>query len=215
MVSQAQVINYILQIFSRFNQIIREPFKNIDVLWILIPLLVTLILLQVYFGRYKKETLGWNTAVGNSLALFFVGMNLFSWLYREQLIIGIFTNISDPTTALIKTLIAILVVCESIYLITINFFHLIPEGMAFKISSPKILNIIGIICIILVYSKTIPLDLLTLWASILLFIIILLVGGAIKAILPGAKEGKIFTFMGQEVSEKEIEKEQKDDVFAG
>ncbi|MBD3354899.1 hypothetical protein GF361_02850, partial [Candidatus Woesearchaeota archaeon] len=57
---------------SRFMELVTAPYHHSELLWITIPLVAALILMDIYFGRYKKEELGWNTAVGNTLALAFV-----------------------------------------------------------------------------------------------------------------------------------------------
>ncbi|MGB9707867.1 MAG: hypothetical protein ACPLXC_00870 [Candidatus Pacearchaeota archaeon] len=171
-------------IFERAVEILKQPALNKDMLWILLPSIVTLFLMELYFGRYKEEELGWNSAVSNALVLFFVGMNLASWLYSHQLLIGFF-SVEETIfmNALIKTLIAIFVLVESALLLFLNFFHLVKKKFAFGISSTLIINFIGVISIILVYSE-VPLDALTFPAVLMTFIALVIFFRFIKLLEP-------------------------------
>lgn len=157
-------------IYERILDILKQPMLNKEMLWILMPMLLSLFLIELYFGRYVKEELGWNSAVSNSLVLFFVGLNLASWLYSNNMLPG-FVPVETAVleTALIKTFIAAVVIVESILLLILNFFHLITKKFAFGISSSLIINFIAVISIILVYSE-VPLDIITLLACLVLFI---------------------------------------------
>ncbi len=70
------------EFFPRCLHIITSPVRNPDMLWMLVPLLATLIFMEFYFGRYKDEELGWNTAYGNALVLAFVSIDLFRNVYE-------------------------------------------------------------------------------------------------------------------------------------
>ncbi|MCL6500519.1 MAG: hypothetical protein K6T16_00600 [Candidatus Pacearchaeota archaeon] len=174
-------------IIDRSAEIMRQPAINSEMLWILLPLLITLFLMELYFGRYTKAELGWNSAVGNSLVLFFVGMNLSSYLYSKNMLVG-FTDV--PVTLLDvasqKTFIAFVIVIESVFLVVLNFFRLVSKRFAFGISSELILNYIGVISIIAVYSD-LPLDLLSLSAVIFIFIVLVLFFWVLRAIEPKVK----------------------------
>lgn len=167
LVFNGRIIEEINIIWERALEIAKEPLLSKDMLWILLPLLATLLLIELYFGRYKREELGWNSALGNSLVLFFVGMNLFSWLQRNDLLyFAVFSEV-----ALAKSIIAAVVTLESILLIALNFFHATPKKIAFSLSSVLLLNFIGVISIILVYSS-IDISTLTFLASVALFVLL-------------------------------------------
>lgn len=171
-------------IYERILEILRQPYSNKEMLWILIPMLISLFIIELYFGRYTKEELGWNSAVSNSLVLFFVGLNLASWLYSNKMLVG-FTEIeiSVLDIAVKKTFIAGLIIAESILLLILNFFHLIIKRFAFGISSSLIINFVGVISIILVYSE-VPIDIITLPAVLVMFICLVIFFWIIRLIEP-------------------------------
>lgn len=188
-------------ILERAIELIIQPIINKQMLWILLPLLVALFLIELYFGRYKEEELGWNSAVSNSIVLFFVGMNLCYFLYTQNMLVGL-TSVAPEVleVASKKTFIAFIIILESIFLIILNFFHLVSKRFAFGVSSALIMNYIGLISIILVYSD-ISLDLLIIPASLFLFIVMVLFFWVLQVLEPKAEE---------EEEEEESEEEEEE-----
>jgi hypothetical protein len=65
----------VLTIFwQRFLEILSAPSVHQEMIWIVLPLLLIIVLMTVYFAKYKDEELGWNTALGNSFILIFVSI---------------------------------------------------------------------------------------------------------------------------------------------
>ncbi len=177
-------------ILDRSIEIVRQPALNVEMLWILLPLLVTMFLMELYFGRYSREEIGWNTAVSNSLVLFFVGMDLASYLYSQNMLVGfsaIPVELLDIASQ--KTFIAFIIIIESVFLVVLNFFRLVSKRFAFGISSELIMNYIGVISIIAIYSD-LPLDLLSLAAVVFLFIVMILFFWIIRTIEPKVEPGE-------------------------
>ena len=175
-------------IVEKAIELLEQPFLNTEMLWILLPLLATMFLIELYFGRYKKESLGWNSAVGNSLVLFFVAVNLFSYLYRNDLLLSVsFIAPAMFMQALSQSLITFFILLESILLLTLNFFHLMPRNLAFGVSSALIINFIGVMAVILVYSGLF-INIITLLAIILLFIVTALFFKVFQLLIPKAED---------------------------
>jgi len=169
--------NYLSQDFvNRGVEIIEAPIHVPNMLWMLLPLLATLLLMEFYFGRYKNEELGWNTAFGNSLVLMFVAIDLFRRLY-EPSGQGIFKYIT--TASDIKIIVPLGILILALILILVDFFHFIPEKIAYIMSSPTYINLIGLFGIILVYTDSIPLD----WTSIFAFVILFIIANMISLLL--------------------------------
>jgi len=194
-------------IWDRAVEIVKQPIINKEMLWILLPLVAALFLMEIYFGRYKREELGWNSAVSNSVILFFVGMNLLSFLYNKNLLLGL-TDINPifMGVAIKKTFIAVIILLESIFLIILNFFHLVSKRFAYGISSSLIMNYLGVVSIILIYSD-ILLDFISISAILFIFIITAVFFSLIRLLEPKVceeKEGE------EEEKEEEEELEQKE-----
>jgi len=164
-------------VLERFLELVTAPYYHKEMLWIGVPLVFVLFLTEIYFSRYKFEELGWNSAFGNALVLLFVSIDLFRYLYNN--------NLLDTVT--IKTALAIAVSLMALLLILVNFFHLIPESIAYGMSSKLPMNFIAYVSVLLVYSN-IPLDFTTLVAAIAFLSIISLMIITLRSMIPTAIE---------------------------
>ncbi|MCJ7429449.1 MAG: hypothetical protein MUP66_03600, partial [Candidatus Nanohaloarchaeota archaeon QJJ-5] len=63
----------LVTIVVRMLDIVFFPFEYPDLLPSLTPIIVGMLVLELYFGRYTHEELGWNTAVGNATMLVTTG----------------------------------------------------------------------------------------------------------------------------------------------
>ena len=132
--------------------ILKQIIENKDLLWILAPIVVSLILMELYFGRYEREELGWNTAFGNSLILIFVSANLVNHMRGFDLW-------GDP----IKLGVIITLLLVGFLLTFIDYFHALPESWAFATSSKLPMSFIAFMASLFIYVS-LPPDLVTLGA---------------------------------------------------
>lgn len=163
-------MGFFSELASRFGDLFTAPLQHPEMVWAVTPLLVTLVLMTLYFGRYTGEELGWNTAVGNNLVLVFVSIDLLRYIYTNPHVenIVMMGGIPVPT----KTLAALVVIFEAFSIAFADFFHFIPKQVAFLISSPVPVNVTAYVAMVIVYSD-IPFDATTLIAAIILFGLIL------------------------------------------
>lgn len=160
--------NYIVDdLYPRGVALVDAPFKVPEMLWMLIPIIVSVVMMEFYFGRYKEEELGWNTAFGNALVLSFVSIDLFRHTY-EPTGRTIMESLQSPDT---KISIAMVIFGFAILLMLMNYFHFLPKKIAYAISSGPFIQMIALLGIIIVYSDGIPLNWTTLLACILIFIL--------------------------------------------
>ena len=179
------VVDYFsLEVFPRFMDLVTAPYYHSELLWITIPLIIAVLLMEFYFGRYSKEELGWNTAVGNALVLLFVAMDLFRYLYTHSLYKDFFNYIFLNVQGVF---IAVIIALEGVWLLFANFFHILPKRFAFFASASLQINMTAYVAIVLVYSNLV-LDLATIIAAVVLYFILLGFFALIHFIEPKAKE---------------------------
>ncbi len=160
-------MGFIDRVMAEFFLLLKAPLIVPEMWWIVIPLIVILLLMTFYFGRYIRERLGWNTAIANSVVLFFVGMDLLRTVY----------NYSEPATSYqfvwnpIKTTIIIAIMIEGLLLTYSAFSHALPKKVMFFIASPLPVNLQAYVIIAVVYLQILP-TVYTLYAAILLFIVL-------------------------------------------
>lgn len=168
-------------LWERLSIIVGAPARYPEMIWILTPMIFTLLLMTFYFGRYRREELGWNTAVGNSLVLIFVSIDLYQRIYPDFNPLRAFLVFWRTLFAgglgaegILPGIVAGAIFMYAIVLLTADFFHWIPKKIAFFISSGLPINVLAYFGIIFVYSRTaghniLPLDGYSLCAFILLF----------------------------------------------
>ena len=167
------------EVLSRVWLIFKSVFKYPEMLWVIIPVAIAMILISYYFGKYKKEELGWNTAFGNSVVMLFACVDLFRYLYNEHLL-G-WNN---------YTMLVSVVLLEGFILTFLDFLHALPKSFAFALSSGMTVNTILIFLIIIVYGK-IPLDYVTAIAVTVMALVIVLLLRIMQIFeLPSEDDGK-------------------------
>ncbi len=167
---------------ERTTQLVAAPFQHREMIYILMPMLITLVLMEFYFGRYEDEELGWNTAVGHALVLVFVGIDLLKTVHpgvapgvMMTKALGALSQFSSVTGEALTTLIATLILLFGLLLLIVDFFHWLPKGLAFFVSGGLQIDIVAYLGIVIVYSHNakldpVPIDWYTLLAAIILFL---------------------------------------------
>lgn len=151
-------------ILSRFVDFFTNPFTTKDVIWMVIPLIVTMMAMETYFARHKEEKLGWNTAIGNSLVLIFVSMDIFRFLFDK----GAISFFSIGSWEFAATMLALIVLLEGVILFSLDFMHFWPRFFAFHLSSHLTINLIAYTSIVIVYGAM-PINLPTFIAALLFY----------------------------------------------
>ncbi len=176
---------FLPQVLERTGDMIAAPIEHPEMFWIVVPLVISLIILIIYFIKHEKEELGWNTALSNSLLLVFVSIDLLRYVYtnpyaEQPIILG---NFALP----LKTIIALVVLFEGFSLAFADFFHFLPRKVAFFISSIIPVNLTAYVATTIVYT-TIPFDIITITAAIFLFVILITILEAAKHMHAQAKK---------------------------
>ena len=171
-------------VLARIWDLVAAPFRYQDMLWIIFPLLITFIVLEFYFDRHGDEELGWAAAVGNSLILFIVAIDLLRHSFPGETPFGVLMEVGrsvfgDGTLPLEPQVLILIVFLggAGIAITLINYYHLLPKMIAFEMSGHPPVNFLAYFAIVIVYSAhtphELPLDLATLVAGALLYVALL------------------------------------------
>jgi len=161
-------------------------FLNITVtteaLWAVIPLLLSTILIIVYFGLYREERPDWNTHFSNSFVLIFISIGLLRYVYEINNGGAFnFVNLWAKTIACLTPL------AIGLILIKFNMGHIMPMKWATYLSSPITVNLFAYAIVLLVYSNK---ELSWISALSLLIIILIFMGILVLIKLPTKKVGE-------------------------
>lgn len=167
------------EVISRIWLIMKSIFAYPEMLWVIVPVAISMTLISYYFGKYKKEELGWNTAFGNSVVMLFACVDLFRYLYNQNLL-G-WNN---------YTMLVCVVLLEGFVLTFLDFLHAMPKSFAFALSSGMTVNTILIFLIVIIYGR-IPLDYITAMAVAVMALVIILLLRIMQFFeLPSEDDGK-------------------------
>lgn len=157
MISYNLVIEEIIQ---RAWKILTVPKNNPNLIPTVIPLVIGVLIIELYFGRYEKEELGWNSAVANSTLLIAVAS------------IIIYESVFEKTITESNIMIALGILVLGLLLLTLDFFHIWPRKIAFGVSSALFIYYIVYLAIAFSYGE-IPFNRLSVISSVLIFLIVL------------------------------------------
>lgn len=148
------------ELFRRSAEIVKFPLNDPKLIPTILPLIFGIIIIELYFGRYEEEKLGWNSAVANSTML----ITTASILIYERFFR------SKPLTNGLEVAFGILLI--GLFILIMDFYHIWPKRIAYDVSSTLPLYYTVYAAIAITYGE-IPLNKLTLVSTGLLFIILL------------------------------------------
>lgn len=180
-------IQYVTDVlWPRITGLLGAPLDHPDMIWTLAPMLIALVLMQIYFGRNKEEALGWNTAFGNSIALTFISISLLRTLYIESGIASITAFMDSIDVSNLRVFVVAVIFLYGLFLALISFFHWLPERIAFFIMNGISINVTAYVAIVLVNVGNIPLDRHTLLAGFAIFLSVSVVAVIVRSMIPSS-----------------------------
>jgi len=161
-----------------FREIMASPFKDISIWWYLIPILLLWIVLEVYFGKYKQEKLGWNTALGNGITLTWINIESMRYLFSEH-----------PEPFWLRFILVLLIMFYGLFVIYISFSHKFSSKATYAFAAPSPIYYLAAITNlwghgVLDLSFWVAIDLIIMFPILLGFFAIL------RKILPAAKKAE-------------------------
>lgn len=72
------------QIFQGLKLIGNSLVKDPSIWWFLAPVFILWIVMEIYFGQYKQEKLGWNSVLANSISFLWINIASFRVLFLEN-----------------------------------------------------------------------------------------------------------------------------------
>ncbi len=190
---------------SRFIELVKAPLTDTQMLWTAVPLVIATIFMTLYFGKYRKEELGWATAFGNTMVFLFVSLSIIEYMYYvdgDGSWNNLFSNEFYLTITVALTLIAL-------FFMFITYYHLLPKKVAFFLFSAPPVNVSVYVLMTIIYTE-VPADYITLGAAVVLFLVIMLLLKILQKIesMASHPEG---IFAEEEKKKKEEKKEEPEE----
>lgn len=162
-------------VWDRFMELLNAPASEPQMLWFAIPLIFATLMMTLYFGRYRKEELGWNTAFENTMIFLFISFDLVRRMYYSAEPYGWANIFANPLYFMITVGLALV----SIVSMLLVYYHLLPKRVTFLLFSKLPINIALYVTMTIVYAG-VAADWVTVGAGALLFIVVWVVIKAIQ-----------------------------------
>ncbi|MEM2130897.1 MAG: hypothetical protein QXR96_00080 [Candidatus Woesearchaeota archaeon] len=126
-------------LFKTFLEFLYAPLIFKEMLWILIPFVFAVALMEIYFSKYPREGLGHHRSLENTIFLLFVYFDIIRYLILNQ------SNV-------LKVLVVIIFLIFTFFVAIYDFLHKLPLKTIFKLSSKQVIAFFTYISIVLIYS---------------------------------------------------------------
>jgi hypothetical protein len=163
---------------NAFADIFKPAFVDPSIMWYLGPVFLFWFVLEIYFSKYKKEELGWNTSLGNGLSVFWVLIISMRYLFDNSM----------ENFEWVKFIALITLVLYAMFIIINSFAHKLSSKISFLLASPTATYYLSGVAILWTYGK---LD-ITRWVLIDLVIfygVVLLMELVLKKLIKGKDSG--------------------------
>jgi hypothetical protein len=150
--------------------IARAPIQHTEILPSLLPIILGAIVIELYFGKYSKERLGWNSSVSNSIIWLATGLNLY------------FTETFSTTLEKNATF---LLIGMGGFVGAMDFFHVWPKNLAFLASAPTVVYLLAYVTVVAVKTP-IPVNEVTIQGAIIFSVCAFVGFEALKFIEPSS-----------------------------
>lgn len=135
------------------EELVFAPVRHPEMLPSLIPIILGAVVIELYFGKYSQEELGWNTSVGNSIIWIATGVNL----------------LINSSLEAVERNAALFLIIVGAGLGYMNFFHKWSSTVAFVVSSAGIVYSLAYIIVVLVKTG-IPINSTSMKASLIFLV---------------------------------------------
>ncbi|MEW6748965.1 MAG: hypothetical protein AB1295_04630 [Candidatus Micrarchaeota archaeon] len=195
---------FLEEVLARLSILVFAPLNDQHLLWAALPLVLATLFMTLYFGKYSKEELGWNTAFGNTMVFLFVSLNLIQRMFYSDGV-GSWDNVFSNTFYLS---ISSALVASAFFLMLITYYHLLPKRAAFFLFSAPPVNVSVYVLMTIIYAG-VPADSITLVAAILLFALIFALLKAIQILESMASRPEGLELPPAETKEEQLLKKLK------
>jgi hypothetical protein len=124
-------------ITEALENFVLTPVQNPEIIPSILPLVIGAIVIELYFGRYEQEELGWNTSVGNAVIWGTTAINMF-----------LTVDMNNTETLAAASLLGL-----SLLVGYMDFYHKWPDTVAFVVSSSGIVYTLAYIAVIMIKTS--------------------------------------------------------------
>ena len=155
---------FIENIQGAFKEIFEATLIEPSIWWLITPLIILWITIEIYLGEHPQEKLGWNTLLANGISLCWIAIESIRFLFYE------------PTLTLFAERFVILLVIlgYGIFVVINSFLHRGPIRIMSFLAGPSLVYFLAVVTILWGHGL---LD-ITPWVAVALFFLFVILAGA-------------------------------------
>jgi hypothetical protein len=181
------------------------PFMFPKMFWILIPVILAILIMELYFWRYPRLNIEYHKSMENSIFLIFISFDLLRYVAMD--------GYHSP----VKIYVSLGFIIFNVVIALLDFYHKLPISLFSRLSSKFVIAFFSYIMIVLMYSDMLDtvttLSLVYIILSVLIFFFLIVAVRRIFMILEPKSYEEIESFLN--VIEKDLQKaisESKEDI---
>ncbi|MFP4118602.1 MAG: hypothetical protein ACLFTH_00950 [Candidatus Woesearchaeota archaeon] len=161
------------EILEGVSTIGKALFTEPALLWQLTPIVLVWFILEIYFGAYAKEKLGWNTALANGISLFWIVISGMQYIFSDS---------AENFSWVAFGIIAFMALYGMLIIVT-TFKHSLPKKVEFAIAAPTPVYYFSAIVLLVAYQQ-ITITMTIIMSILALFIFFMVFFWVVKKIIP-------------------------------
>ncbi len=130
---------FLISLWHAFTEIFAAPFHGHRIWWQLAPVLILWLILEVYFVKNKREELGWNTALGNAITLFWISITAL----QQAFTLDLGEHLSWARITAVT-----LILLYSLFVGFISFGHKLGEEVTYVLAYPTTVYYLSVFAIL-------------------------------------------------------------------
>lgn len=160
------------ELFNGFIDIGKSFVHDWSIWWVLAPVFLIWIIVELYFGMFKKEDLGWNTSLAQGITLMWISVDSIRHTFSVEV-----------SHFWLRFLATLLFLFYGLFLIFICFKHKFSEKATFRFASPNIIFFLALSVVLFTYGE-LSVSFFVILDLIILFVFIYLVVSIVKKLIP-------------------------------
>jgi hypothetical protein len=165
-------MTFLQNLLNGFTEISKSFIHDLSIWWVLAPVFLIWIIVEVYFGMYKKEALGWNTALANGITLMWICVDSLRHTFSVEV-----------SYFWIRFTVILGFLLFGLFLIYVCFKHRFSERFTFHIASPNLIFFLALSVVLFTYGE-LSLNWYVILDLFIIFIFIILIITLLKKLIP-------------------------------
>ena len=133
---------FVIEVLHSLWLIVKAPLSRPELLWQLAPVILMWGVMEVYFGLHKKEELGWNTALGNGISLFWIIISAMQFIFNNK----------EHVFSWDRFYVILFITIYAIFLIYISFRHSFSAKFTYVMGAPTMIYFFSYIALIYAFG---------------------------------------------------------------